>query len=203
MSPEYEVYSVDQEIVNFFQKTSTDRSSCDDRAQSLVGGTVTPVAVQGVCSYSVYAGPSHEYVVQFRLRSLGLKPEIGNIASNIYGSLVPSVSSHGQIGEDQVDGKEPLLFYVMSRVKGISHLDLILEHSLPENSPEFCTWRENLIFDIARYACSWLFYDDDRDLTQNFMNKSSLFYHGRTRRLSTNLCVKIFSKNMTTTSGGS
>lgn len=81
MSSENQEYSVDQEIIDFFQKTSTDRSSCDDRAQKLVGGTVTPVAVQGVCSYSVYAGPNHEYVVQFRLRSLGLKTEIANIAS--------------------------------------------------------------------------------------------------------------------------
>lgn len=53
MSPEYQVYSVDQEIIDFFQKTSTDRLSCDDRAQSLVGGTVTPIAVQVACSYPV------------------------------------------------------------------------------------------------------------------------------------------------------
>lgn len=169
MSPEYQVYSVDQEIIDFFQKTSTDRSSCDDQAQSLVGGTVTPVAVQGVCSYSVYTGLNQEYVVQFRLKSLGPKPEIVNIASSIYGSLVPSVSYHGQIGLDHVSGKEPLLVYVMGRVKGISHLDFILEHSLPENSPEFCTWRENLISDIARYACSWLFYDDYLTLTQRLL----------------------------------
>lgn len=151
MSSENQEYSVDQEIIYFFQKSSTDRSSCDDRAQKLVGGTVTPVAVQGVCSYSVYAGPNHEYVVQFRLRSLGLKTEITNIASNVYGSLVPSVSYHGQIGDD-VSGKEPLSVYVMSRVKGISHLDFILAHNLPENSPEYFTWRENLVSDIARYV---------------------------------------------------
>lgn len=113
---------------------------------------MTPVAVQGLCSYSVYAGPNHEYVVQFRLRSLGLKPEIANVASDVYGSVVPSISFHGQIGEDHVREKEPLLVYVMSRVKGISHLDFILGQSLSENSPEFCTWRENLISDIARYV---------------------------------------------------
>lgn len=83
---------------------------------------------------------------------LGLKPEIVNIASNTYRSLVPFASYHGQIGGDYISGKEPLLVYVMGRVKGISHLDFILEHSLPENSPEFCTWRENLISDIARYV---------------------------------------------------
>lgn len=69
---------------------------------------MTPVAVQGVCSYSVYIGPNHKYVVQLPLRSLGLKTEITNIASDVYGSLVPSISYHGQIGGDDVSGKEPL-----------------------------------------------------------------------------------------------
>ena len=113
---------------------------------------MTPIAVQGVCSYSVYAGPNQECVVQFRLKSLGLKTEITNLASDIYGSLVPSVSYYGQIGENDVSGKEPLSIYVMSRVKGISHLDFILAHNLPENSHEYFIWRENLISDIARYV---------------------------------------------------
>ena len=152
MSSENQEYSVDQEIIDFFQKASTDRWSCDDRAYKLVGGTVTPVAVQGAWSYSVYAGPNHEYVVQFRLKSLGLKTKITNIASNVYGSLVPPVSYHGQIGGEDISGKEPLYVYVMSRMKGISHLDFILAHNLPENSPEYFTWRENLISDLARYV---------------------------------------------------
>lgn len=39
-------YSVDQEIIDFFKKTSATRSACDERAKELVGGTPTPVAVQ-------------------------------------------------------------------------------------------------------------------------------------------------------------
>lgn len=157
MTIEPKEYSADQAIVDFFQQTSTDRSSCDDRAQGLVGGTVTPVAVQGVCSYSVYAGPNHEFVVQFRLKSLGLKIEIATMTSNIYGSLVPSVSYHGQMGQDGVDGKEAVCVYVMmSRVKGISHFDFLLAQKLPEDSPEFSRWRDNLISDMARYVSSWL-----------------------------------------------
>lgn len=89
--------------------------------------------------------------MQYRIRTLGLKPEITNIASNIYGSLVPSVSYYSQFGEDHVSEKEPLLVYVVSRFKDISHLNFILEHSVPENSPQFCTWK-NLISDIARYV---------------------------------------------------
>lgn len=144
-------YSVDQEIAYFFEKTSATRSACNTRAKELVGGNVTPVAVQGVCSYSVYAGPNDDFVVQFRLKSLELRMETANLARDIYGSLIPQVSFKGQIGED-IDGKEPLYVYVMSRVQGISHLDFILAHSLPDNSPENFTWRKNLIADVARYA---------------------------------------------------
>ncbi|KAJ6021967.1 hypothetical protein N7540_007471 [Penicillium herquei] len=49
-----------------------------------------------------------------------------------------------------------LFVYVMSRVKGISHLDFILAHNLPPDSVEFCMWRQNLIADIARFlGLSW------------------------------------------------
>ncbi|KAJ5939725.1 hypothetical protein N7466_002859 [Penicillium verhagenii] len=145
-------YSNDEEILSFFRKTSATRSSCDARARELVGGTVIPVAVQGFCSYSVYAGPDHEFVVQFRLKSLDLDTRMTTLASQIHGPLITPATSHGQIGEDGVDGKEPLCVYVMNRVKGISHLDFILAHNVPENSVEWCTWRENLISDIAEYG---------------------------------------------------
>lgn len=151
MSSEKQMYSVDGEIISSFEKASATRSDCDARTQDLVGGTVTPVAVQGTCSYSVYAGPNNEFVVQFRLKSLVLKTEMTTLVNTVYGSLVPSVSYHGQIGEDDVHGKEPLSVCVMSRVNGISHLDFLLAHDLPNNSPEYFTWRENLISDIARY----------------------------------------------------
>lgn len=62
-------YSVDQEIAHFFERTSTTRSSCDSYAKKHLGGDVVPVAMQGVCSYTVEAGPNHEFVAQFRLKS--------------------------------------------------------------------------------------------------------------------------------------
>jgi hypothetical protein len=151
MSSSDQEYSVAQEIAHFFEKTSTTRSACDARAKEFVGGNVIPVAVQGVCSYSVYAGPNDDIVVQFRLKSLELRMETVSLARDIYGSLAPQVSFKGQIGED-IGGKEPLYIYVMNRVQGISHLDFILGHSLTENSPENFAWRENLIADVARYA---------------------------------------------------
>ena len=66
----YAVYNVEDEIAAFFTKTSVARQTCDDRARDLAGGTVTPIKIQGFCSYSVYAGPNVEYVLQFRPKSL-------------------------------------------------------------------------------------------------------------------------------------
>ena len=150
MSLSNQEYSVNQEIADFFGKTSATRSACDARAKELVGGNVTPVAVQGACSYSVYAGPGDDFVVQFRLSSLKLSTETTSLSRKIYGSLVPQVLFKGQIGEF-ADDKEPLYIYVMSRVQGVSHLDFILARNQPDNSPENLSWRKTLIADIARY----------------------------------------------------
>lgn len=146
-------YSLDQEIGHFFEKTSATRIACDTYTKEHLGGDVVPVAVQGVCSYTVYAGPNSEVVAQFRLKSLQLRMETMNLARAIYGHLAPQVTFRGQVGED-AEGKEPLYIYVMSRIQGISYLDFILAHNseVPENSPEFSFWRKNLIIDIARYA---------------------------------------------------
>lgn len=151
MTSTYQEYSVDQEITEFFGKTSATRSECDVSARELVGGNVIPVAVQGACSYTVYAGPNQKFVVQFRLKSLRLKLETLALARKVYGGLAPLASFKGQIGEDvEADGKEPLYIYVIDRVKGVSHLDFILAHNLPENSPEYFVWRKTLITDVAR-----------------------------------------------------
>ncbi|KAK4152022.1 hypothetical protein C8A00DRAFT_16641 [Chaetomidium leptoderma] len=151
-----EEYSVEQEILDFFKQTSATRSECDTLAKELVRGTAVPFAVQGVCSYTVYGGPNEEFVVQFRLNSLGIKEEVARLARRIFGDLAPDVSAKGQIGQEGLGKKEPLLVYVMSRVRGISHLDFILAHSEPENSPEWFAWRKNLIMDVARFfALAW------------------------------------------------
>lgn len=146
-------YSVDQEIADFFEKTAATRSACDNFARERLGGNVVPVAVQGVCSYTVYAGPNAEFVVQFRLASLQLSMDIANLARSIYGHFAPHVTFLGQIGE-AIESKESLYIYVMSRVQGISYLDFILAHNsqVPENSPKFSSWRRNLVIDIAKYA---------------------------------------------------
>ena len=146
-------YEVEQEIVAFFEKTTTTRSACDKYASEHLGGNITPVAVQGVCSYTVYAGPNAESVVQYRLKSLALNMEIMDLVNAIYGTLAPQISFEGQIGEDH-QSKEPLYIYVMNRMAGVSHLDFILAHNsdVPENSPEFSCWRQNLVADNAKYV---------------------------------------------------
>lgn len=150
MATTHSDYSVDAEIEVFFQKTSATRLECDARARELTGGEVVPVAVQGVCSYTVYAGPELEYVVQFRLKSLVLRTEVTSLATAIYGPLVPKVSFEGKVGED--GDKEPLFVYLMSRLRGVTHLDFILARGFPENSPGNLSWRRNLMGDVAQYV---------------------------------------------------
>lgn len=155
MASNNQEYSVDLEIVQFFGKTSATRPECDAFAKQLVGGNVVPVAVQGVCSYTVYAGQNQDFVVQFRLKSLTLSLETATLARQIYGSLTPEVAFHGRLGrETDVNGKEPLHVYVMTRIPGISHLDFILSHDVPENSPEWFAWRKFLLTDMARLVSS-------------------------------------------------
>jgi len=145
----YTEYSLDVAIAEFFTQTSASREACDTKAKDLVGGEVVPVVVQGSCSYSVYAGPESEFVVQFRLKSLMLKSEIVALTREIYGSLSPNASFHGELGED---GKEPLFVYVMNRIPGISYLDFVLANGFPENSDENFIWRKTLMLDVARYS---------------------------------------------------
>lgn len=149
MATTYEEYSVDSEIEAFFKKTSATRAECDARAIKLAGGTAVPIDVQGACSYSVYAGTELEYVVQFRLESLALPTKVTSLATEIYGSLAPKVTFEGKVGDGE---KEPLYVYLMSRMRGLTHLDFILAHGFPENSSNNLVWRQNLIGDIAQYV---------------------------------------------------
>ncbi|KND86780.1 hypothetical protein TOPH_08588 [Tolypocladium ophioglossoides CBS 100239] len=155
----YSQYDMEDEISNFFTKTSASRLDCDARAEELVGGKATPVVVQGNCSYSVYAGPCLEYVVQFRLKSLRLDMKIASLARQLYGSLAPTVSFEGQVGDESKDkakDKEPLYAYVMGRMKGVTYLDFILAHDSPDNSPETFARRQRLMIDMARFfALTW------------------------------------------------
>ncbi|OAA59612.1 Aminoglycoside phosphotransferase [Niveomyces insectorum RCEF 264] len=172
MASENQDYNADDEIAAFFTKTAVCRDACDALAAALVGGSlVVPVAVQGVCSYTVYAGPGLAYVVQFRLKSLGGRKleETAVLARQIYGAWAPDVSFRQQLGDDvavaasataaaaaTTKPKEPLLVYVMTRIQGISRLDFILKHGFPEHAPENKARRKTLMRDVARFfALAW------------------------------------------------
>jgi len=150
----YPEYSLDIAIAEFFTQTSASREACDTKAKDLVRGEVVPVTVQGSCSYSVYAGPELEFVVQFRLKSLMLESEIVALAREIYGSLAPNALFHGKLGDD---GKELLFVYVMNRIPGISYLDFVLANGFPENSDKNFIWRKTLMSDVARYSSPFFF----------------------------------------------
>ena len=91
-------YSLNDAISELFAQASATREACDTKAKDLVGGNVLPVAVQGCCSYSVYAGPELKFVVQFRLKSLALKPEIATLAREIHGAPAPNAVFRGRVG---------------------------------------------------------------------------------------------------------
>ncbi|KAL1846227.1 hypothetical protein Daus18300_014323 [Diaporthe australafricana] len=148
MATTYAEYSVASKI-------EESRAECDARAKELAGENVVPVDVQGACSYSVYAGHELESIVQFRLQSLALGLKITTLASESYGSLAPRVSFEGKVGDEESQshgGKEPLYIYLMSRMRGNTHLDYILAHGFPENSPDNFSRRQNLISDVAEYV---------------------------------------------------
>ncbi|KAB5554755.1 hypothetical protein GE09DRAFT_1122247 [Coniochaeta sp. 2T2.1] len=160
MASESQEYAVDDEIAAFFSQTSVRHEACDALAKELVGADqVVPVAVQGVCSYTVYAGQDLGYVVQFRLMYLGLKEETAILARQIFGTFAPDVPFKQKPGEHEsttAGGQEPLLVYVMTRIRGISRLDFILTHGFPENSPDNKARRKNLIRDVASFfALAW------------------------------------------------
>ncbi|PWY70639.1 hypothetical protein BO83DRAFT_399780 [Aspergillus eucalypticola CBS 122712] len=150
-------YSVDQEIADFFERTTATRSDCDAFAREHLGGEFVPVAVQGVCGYTVYAGPKDEFVAQFRLKFSCIDMETVNLARTIYGGFAPKAVFKGQTGED-VLGKEALYIYVMDRIQGISYSNIILAHNnqFLETSVDFPSWRKNLVLDVTKFfALSW------------------------------------------------
>ena len=147
----YSEYSFDEEIAQFFDKTTATRGECDMKAKQLTGSeNVKPVEVQGVCSYTVYSGPELQSVVQFRLRSLDIKPEVIELARVIHGDKVPNISCRGQIGNSETNDREPLIIYLMDRIKGITQLNFVLRNNNGDDSEHNRNCRKNYMTDVAR-----------------------------------------------------
>lgn len=95
-------YAVDDGIAVFFTKTTATEEECEAKCRELTqSDKVEPVPVQGVCSYTLYGGDNLEYVVQCRLKSLALKNAMSDLATKVHGSLVPTVSLHGELGTSE------------------------------------------------------------------------------------------------------
>ncbi|KAJ6189130.1 hypothetical protein N7519_004038 [Penicillium mononematosum] len=63
----YVLYSLDSAIDEFFNSSTTvTRQQCDAFAISRAGGVSTALQMQGVCSYTVIAGPNKSKLFQFR-----------------------------------------------------------------------------------------------------------------------------------------
>ena len=146
--PAFVVYSLEDKIATFFKSTSVIREACDERAASLVGDPISPVAIQGDCSYTVYGGDDSQFVVQFRLQSQSLKLQMVTLARKIHGSLAPSTTYHGQLGENT--NQEALSVYSLDRIPGISYIEFQLANTRSQDSEENVALRVDLTTDLAR-----------------------------------------------------
>lgn len=71
------------------------------------------------------------------------------LVSEVYGALTRKISKEGTVGNEiETEGKEPLVVYLMPRMPGITYLDFILEHDLPQD--EWGVLRQNFMRDAAQ-----------------------------------------------------
>ncbi|KAM3068335.1 hypothetical protein ACMFMF_009151 [Clarireedia jacksonii] len=136
-------YNVDNTIDSFFKSYITvTRAECDELATSLVGGPVTPVAIQGGVSYTVTGGPKEDKIIQFRPQSSKLDMENMELARSIHGEFVADCELYGTIGSGS-----SIFVYVIQRLPGITYLE---KEDLEENPNDVLSWRLNTIRDLAR-----------------------------------------------------
>lgn len=135
------MYSRDGTIEEFFKSSTTiTRQKCDEFAISRAGGGVsTPLEVQGVCSYTVIAGPKKSKVFQFREEDYGLDMDIMSLATRVHPEFVPSCEYHGTI-----DDSRPLRIYEMDLVPGTPQV-------MARIPADDMSRLRNGIKDIARY----------------------------------------------------
>jgi hypothetical protein len=113
------LYSLNDTINDFFRtETDTTQEDCDKLAQSLVGGHIQPVPIQGSFSYTVCGGPESSKIVQFRAQKSDLELEILNLSQRIHVQFVANYDYHGTIGSSL-----PLSVYVMNRIHGITYIE--------------------------------------------------------------------------------
>ncbi|PTB73797.1 hypothetical protein M440DRAFT_1446253 [Trichoderma longibrachiatum ATCC 18648] len=114
-------YTLDSAIENFFSEegTSVSRAECDAFVRQRYGAAASPVAVQGLSSYTVIAGIGGDKIIQFRQRDSPLDESMLKIAKAVHGDLVPSCSHLGWNGD--LNGSR-LSIYEMNRLPGENYI---------------------------------------------------------------------------------
>jgi hypothetical protein len=118
----YVPYSLDSAIDEFFDSSTTvTRQQCDEFAISRAGGVSTALQMQGVCSYTVTAGPNKSKLFQFRDKDSTIDMDNIVLAKAIHPGFVASCKYLGTLGDSR-----PVYIYEMDHLPGTAH---IMAHS--------------------------------------------------------------------------
>ncbi|KAJ5927857.1 hypothetical protein N7466_006813 [Penicillium verhagenii] len=141
----HNLYTTDGAIEDFFNSNpAVTRQQCDEFAISHAGGVSTALQMQGVCSYTVTAGPNASKLFQFRDENSTIDMRNIGLAKAIHSEFVASCEYLGIIGNSQ-----PLHIYEMDKLPGTPH---IMAHISPDDMSQ----NSNAIRDLARFfAQSW------------------------------------------------
>ncbi|KAJ5491228.1 hypothetical protein N7539_002795 [Penicillium diatomitis] len=136
----YVLYSPDGAINEFFNSNTTvTRKQCDEFAISRAGGVSTALQMQGVCSYTVTAGPNNSKLFQFRDENSVI--DMGNIslAKTVHPDFVASCKYLGTMGDSR-----PVYVYEMEHLTGTAHI-------IARIPPEDMLRQRNTIKDFASF----------------------------------------------------
>ena len=88
-----------------------------------------------------------QYVVHFRPKPFALCLETFALVKEIHGYLVPTISFHGQLGDDC---NRLLVVYVIERFQGLTYLDFAIANRIDKNISLYSESRNHLMVDVAQ-----------------------------------------------------
>jgi hypothetical protein len=137
------IYALDSAIDSFFAEagSASSREECDQFASQQFGGTIQPVSIQGLSSYTVIAGSDSDKIIQFREQAALLDMKMLAIAKHVHKDLVPDCSAVGWIGKNN---SQPLAIYEMNRLPGENYITI--RASLTSDQ------QRNTIYSLAKYG---------------------------------------------------
>jgi hypothetical protein len=130
----YVRYSLDSAIDEFFNSSTTvTRQQCDAFAISRAGGVSTALQMQGVCSYTVAAGPNKSKLFQFRDENSAIDMDSITLAKAIHPDFVASCKYLGTLGDSR-----PVYIYEMDHLPGTAH---IMARIPPDDMSRQCNYQ--------------------------------------------------------------